>query len=137
MEHLPGPVTLFYPAVGVQPTSYKNELAGIGLDLMNKIKKVIIMQKTILVIGATGMLGEPVGRRLKEDNFQVRVMTRDINKARKTFDKAFEIVVGDVTDTTSLEKALDVLSISEMGHFQNRILLHNQVALTSSLRSWL
>jgi hypothetical protein len=27
-----------------------------------------------------------------------------------------------------------VLSISEMGHFLNRTLLHNQVALTSSLR---
>ena len=65
------------------------------------------MQKTILVIGATGMLGEPVARRLKEDNFRVRVMTRDINKARKTFDKTFETVVGDVTDSTSLEKALD------------------------------
>lgn len=65
------------------------------------------MQKIILVIGATGMLGEPVARRLKEENFQVRVMTRDINKARKRFDKTFEIVAGDVTDTTSLEKALD------------------------------
>jgi len=28
-----------------------------------------------------------------------------------------------------------LLSISEMGHFLNRTLLHNQVALTSSLRS--
>jgi DNA helicase-2/ATP-dependent DNA helicase PcrA len=30
-----------------------------------------------------------------------------------------------------------VLSISEMGHFLNRTLCHNQVALTSSLRPWL
>ena len=41
------------------------------------------MDKTILVIGATGMLGEPVARCLKEDGFKVRVMTRDANKARK------------------------------------------------------
>lgn len=33
------------------------------------------------------------------------------------------------------QNAKILLSISEMGHFQNRILLHNQVALTSSLRS--
>ena len=30
-----------------------------------------------------------------------------------------------------------VLSISEMGHFLNRTLRHNQVALASSLRPWL
>jgi len=30
-----------------------------------------------------------------------------------------------------------VLSISEMGHFLNRTLWHNQAALTSSLRPWL
>jgi len=30
-----------------------------------------------------------------------------------------------------------MLSISEMGHFLNRTLWHNQVALTSSLRPWL
>ncbi len=35
----------------------------------------------------------------------------------------------------SLLEERRVLSISEMGHFQNRTLLHNQVALTSSLRS--
>lgn len=65
------------------------------------------MRKTILAIGATGMLGEPVARCLKEHGFRVRVMTRDINKARKMFDESFEIVVGDVRDTNSLEKALD------------------------------
>jgi len=30
-----------------------------------------------------------------------------------------------------------VLSISEMGHFLNRTLWHDQAALTSSLRPWL
>jgi len=65
------------------------------------------MHKTILIIGATGMLGEPVTRRMKEDGFRVRIMTRDIDKARKLFDESFEIVVGDVRDTNSLEKSLD------------------------------
>lgn len=65
------------------------------------------MDKTILVIGATGMLGEPVARCLKEDGFRVRVMTRDTNKARKMFDESFEIVIGDIMDKNSLEKQLD------------------------------
>ncbi len=65
------------------------------------------MQKTILVIGATGMLGEPVARKLKEDGFKVRVLARDVSKAEKMFDEAFEIVRGDVLDTESLEKAID------------------------------
>lgn len=65
------------------------------------------MQKTILVIGATGMLGEPVARRLKEDGFRARVMTRDRDKAQELFGESFEIVVGDVMDTNSLGKSLD------------------------------
>lgn len=79
------------------------------------------MQKPILVIGATGTLGEPVARRLKEDGFRVRVMTRDIDRARKMFDKSFEMVVGDVKDTSSLEKVLDGcfgVHISFSGEFE-------------------
>jgi uncharacterized protein YbjT (DUF2867 family) len=65
------------------------------------------MGKAILVIGATGTMGEPVARHLKEDGFQVRVMTRDSNKARGIFDETFDIVVGDVMDASSLEEPLD------------------------------
>ncbi len=65
------------------------------------------MQKTILVIGGTGMLGQPVSHRLKEDGFRVRIMTRDAQKARKLFDNSFEIVAGDPADTSILEEALD------------------------------
>lgn len=38
------------------------------------------MQKTIVVIGGTGMLGQPVARRLEDDGFGVRIMTRDRQK---------------------------------------------------------
>jgi len=65
------------------------------------------MDKTVLVIGATGTLGEPVARHLKEDGFRVRVMTRDSNKAQGMFDETFDIVVGDVMDAGSLEELLD------------------------------
>jgi len=65
------------------------------------------MEKTILVVGATGLLGEPVARRLKENGLRVRVMSRDTNKARKMFDESFEVVVGDVMDKNSLGKPLE------------------------------
>lgn len=65
------------------------------------------MEKTILVIGATGMLGKPVARRLQEDGFSVRLTTSHIQKAQEHFDESFEIVEGDVTDPSSLESGLD------------------------------
>ena len=65
------------------------------------------MQKTILVISGTGMLGQPVSRGLKESGFGVRVMTRNLQKARRMFDKAFEIFEGNPTDSNWLWEALD------------------------------
>jgi uncharacterized protein YbjT (DUF2867 family) len=64
------------------------------------------MKKTILVIGGTGMLGQPVSRCLKEAGFQVRIMTRDLQKAREIFDDSFEIFAGDPTDSHYLEEAI-------------------------------
>lgn len=65
------------------------------------------MQKIILVIGGTGMLGQPVSHCLKEAGFQTRIMTRDLQKARKIFDDSFEVFAGDPMDTSCLEEALD------------------------------
>jgi uncharacterized protein YbjT (DUF2867 family) len=52
------------------------------------------------------MVGQPVSRRLKEDGFRVRIMTRDGQKARMMFDDSFEIMTGDPRNTSSLEEAL-------------------------------
>jgi len=65
------------------------------------------MQKRILVLGATGMLGKPLVRQLQEDGFQVRVLARDVEKTKAQFDGSVEIVQGDVTDTDRLESALE------------------------------
>lgn len=65
------------------------------------------MQKTILVIGGTGMLGRPVSYALKESGFRVRVMTRDLQKARTMFDNSFEIFAGVPLEANCLEEALD------------------------------
>ncbi len=65
------------------------------------------MTKKILVIGGTGMLGEPVARHLLKDGFSVRIMTRNKFKAEKKFGNNFEIVAGDITNQPSIEHALD------------------------------
>jgi uncharacterized protein YbjT (DUF2867 family) len=65
------------------------------------------MKKTILVIGGTGTLGQPVSRMLQDADFGVRVMTRDIQKARKLFDKSFELFDGNPTHADCLKEAMD------------------------------
>jgi uncharacterized protein YbjT (DUF2867 family) len=77
-----------------------------------------MMTKKILVLGATGLLGKPVAQQLLADGFQVRVLARDIEKARPMFAKAIEVVAGDVTDLISLENAMagcDAVHISVGG----------------------
>ena len=64
------------------------------------------MPKKILVLGATGTLGQPTTRRLKQDGFQVRIMVRDVDKAHSLFDQSVEILQGDVTEQSNLEKAI-------------------------------
>jgi len=65
------------------------------------------MDRTILVIGGTGMLGEPVARRLQADGYRVRILSRSPDKARARFGDPFEVVAGDVEDLASLDRALD------------------------------
>ena len=62
--------------------------------------------KTILVIGGTGMLGKPVARQLKADGFKVRLLARNPEKARTLLGSGYEIVKGDVDDLSSLRSAL-------------------------------
>ena len=66
-----------------------------------------MMQKRILVLGATGMLGKPVVLQLLKDGFQVRILVRDVEKAQAQFDGSVEVVQGDVTDISRLESALE------------------------------
>jgi NADH dehydrogenase len=63
--------------------------------------------KTILVIGATGNLGKAVALQLKNDGFNVRVLSRNEQKAREIFEKGYEIFEGDVLKADTIEKALD------------------------------
>lgn len=65
------------------------------------------MKKIILVIGGTGLLGQPVARALHEAGFQARIMTRDRLKAEKLFDGSYENFTGDPLDPKRLAEALD------------------------------
>lgn len=65
------------------------------------------MTKTILVLGGTGVLGQPVSRGLKEDGFDVRILTRDCQKASELFDgSSYHLVGGNPLDEACLDSAL-------------------------------
>ncbi|MEW5924763.1 MAG: SDR family oxidoreductase [Candidatus Zixiibacteriota bacterium] len=64
------------------------------------------MNRKILVIGGTGMLGGPVVRALAHAEFDLRIMTRDREKARRLFGTNAEIIEGDVTRPESLTEAI-------------------------------
>jgi uncharacterized protein YbjT (DUF2867 family) len=62
--------------------------------------------KTILVIGATGMLGKPVAQQLKADGFNVRLLARNPQKAQKLLSAGYEIIKGDVDNPAALRTAM-------------------------------
>jgi NADH dehydrogenase len=91
--------------------------------------------KRILVLGGTGLLGGPVARRLQADGFDVRILVRNMEKARTIFDDRFEIVTGDVTDIGSLESAImgcDGVHIS-VGGAVDQLSAENVAALAQKL----
>ena len=63
------------------------------------------MEKRILVIGGTGLLGEPVARHLRKSGFVVRLMVRNVEQAARRFGDGFEIVPGDLADAWALKAA--------------------------------
>jgi len=62
--------------------------------------------KTILVIGGTGMLGKPVAQQLKADGFNVRLLARNPEKAQKLLGAGYEIFKGEVDNAAALRTAL-------------------------------
>src|SRR6266700_5200717 len=63
-------------------------------------------QKTILVIGATGTVGAPVARQLREDSHHVRLMVRDPRRAAAQFGSGFEYIQGSVEERETVKQAL-------------------------------
>jgi uncharacterized protein YbjT (DUF2867 family) len=65
------------------------------------------MSMHILVIGGTGMLGEPVVRSLAGAGHRVRVLTRSPERAAKKLEGVCDLAKGDVDDRESLARALE------------------------------
>ena len=59
----------------------------------------------ILIVGATGVLGSALSKRLLENGEQVRAMTRTPEKAAELQAMGAEIVRGDLRDPASLRRA--------------------------------
>ena len=64
------------------------------------------IDKTILVIGGTGLLGKPVAQQLKADGFNVRLLVRNPEKAKKLLGDGYELFQGDVDNLDSIRTAL-------------------------------
>ena len=61
----------------------------------------------VLIVGATGMLGQPVARRLRADGWRVRCLVRDEARARALLGGGFELITGDVTRPETLDRAFE------------------------------
>jgi NADH dehydrogenase len=63
--------------------------------------------QTILVIGATGTVGGPVARQLVADGYHVRLLVRDVERARSQLGAGFEYIAGEVEESETVQHALE------------------------------
>lgn len=61
---------------------------------------------TYLITGATGDIGSKVVKQLLQSGVRPRIFVRDAAKAHAMFDGSVEAFVGDLSDSASLERAL-------------------------------
>src|SRR3989304_3355810 len=65
----------------------------------------------ILILGATGILGQPVTRCLINQGHRVRVLTRSVEKARRIFENTVETVEGKAAAGDRLRTRRPVASV--------------------------
>lgn len=93
--------------------------------------------KSIAIIGATGLLGKPVAHQLISAGFNVTIITRNIEKARAMFVDA-KIVYGDLSDKTSLLKALEGQETVYLNlHIKPNVRRNDFIAETDGLMNFL
>lgn len=63
-------------------------------------------EKNVLVTGASGFIGRRVAEELLKKGARVRAMARNISKARELESAGAEVVAGDMTDRSSLDRAV-------------------------------
>lgn len=74
---------------------------------------------SILVTGATGFLGSMLVTELVRQKQPVRILVRDVKKAREQFGKAVTIIPGGITDAKQVQQAVDGTTI--IYHFVGRL----------------
>ena len=62
--------------------------------------------QTILVIGATGTVGGPVAQQLLASGYHVRLLVRDVERARTQLGADFEYLTGRVENSEAVQHAL-------------------------------
>jgi uncharacterized protein YbjT (DUF2867 family) len=62
---------------------------------------------TVLVVGATGHVGQPVAQRLLSNGRRVRVLIRDRTRAELILGDRFDYVVGGINDRAAVARAVD------------------------------
>lgn len=62
--------------------------------------------KKIAIIGATGMIGQPVTKAFINAGFEVTILVRNIEKAQAIFRNAVNYIRGDLKDVESVKKLL-------------------------------
>lgn len=62
--------------------------------------------KKITIIGATGMLGQPLAKALIQAGFEVTLFVREPEKARRLFGASVRLIKGDLRDVNSIRPAL-------------------------------
>ena len=96
-----------------------------------------------LVTGATGRTSAGVVRHLRAAGEEVRVLVRDVDKAKKTFEDldGVEIVAGAFDDETVLAKAFDDVDVAflALGSSPEQIRLEKAIidgAVRRNYRTW-
>ena len=63
--------------------------------------------RLILVVGATGGVGQLVVAKLLAKQYRVRILTRNPSKAQELFDQQVEIFPGNIKDINNITEAID------------------------------
>ncbi len=102
------------------------------------IKETLLMTQTILLAGASGMLGSRIAHHLlKQPDARVRLLVRDANAKKATLDSlaamGAELIEGDLADAASLDRAtqgVDVIVSAVQGGPD--VIIDGQLALAQA-----
>lgn len=67
----------------------------------------MVQHKRIAIIGATGMLGQPVTKEFITSGFEVTILARDNKKANSIFGNSVKVISGNLNDKDSIKLLLE------------------------------